>query len=146
MFPSCVRLINFRLCYVSIVALIKNIKFSKCSISNHYLIFANGFHEWKHLDEKGKTKEQYLIKVKDQPISTIGGLYNVWTDPETGNEINTVTVVTTQANELMAEIHNTKQRMPIMLNKRIQYRWLDDNPLVDFEFPNYDPELEAEIV
>ena len=112
-------------------------------MNNRCLILVNGFHEWKHLDEKGKNKEQYLIKVKDQPIFAIGGLYNIWNDPETGKEIPTVTVVTTQANELMAEIHNTKQRMPILLNKQVQYRWLDDIPIQDFAFPNYEDELEA---
>lgn len=115
----------------------------KHSTTNRCLILVNGFHEWKWLDEKGKNKEQYLIKIKDQPVFSIGGLYNRWTDPETNQEINTVTVVTTDANELMAEIHNTKHRMPILLNKQNQYRWLDDNPLELFAFPNYNPDLEA---
>ena len=110
------------------------------------MILVNGFHEWKWLDEKGKNKEHYLIKVANQPIFEIGGLYNIWKDPETGKEITTVTIVTTEANELMAEIHNTKHRMPILLNKQTQYRWLDDLPLYDFAFPHYDPVLEAKIV
>ncbi len=121
----------------------EELKSYKNSVNNRCLILVNGFHEWKHLDEKGKNKEQYLIKVKDQPIFAIGGLYNIWTDPGTGKEIPTVTVVTTEANELMAEIHNTKQRMPILLNKQVQYRWLDDIPIQDFAFPNYEAELEA---
>lgn len=95
------------------------------------------------MDEKGKVKEQHLIKIKNQPIFALGGLYNIWKNPETGKEIPTVTVVTTQANELMSEIHNTKQRMPVLLNKQVQYRWLDDIPLEDFAFPNYEAELEA---
>lgn len=119
------------------------LKSYKNSVKQRCLILVNGFHEWKWLDEKGKNKEQYLIKVKDQPIFALGGLYNIWKDPETGKQIPTVTVVTTQANELMAEIHNTKQRMPILLNKQVQYRWLDDIPLEDFAFPNYEAELEA---
>lgn len=119
------------------------LKSYKNSVNQRCLILVNGFHEWKWLDEKGKNKEQYLIKVKDQPIFALGGLYNIWKDPESGLNIPTVTVVTTQANELMAEIHNTKQRMPILLNKQVQYRWLDDFPLEDFAFPNYEAELEA---
>lgn len=119
------------------------LKSYKNSVNQRCLILVNGFHEWQWLDEKGKNKEQYLIKVKDQPIFALGGLYNIWKDPETGKEIPTVTVVTTQANELMSEIHNTKQRMPILLNKQVQYRWLDDIPLEDFAFPNYEAELEA---
>ena len=37
----------------------------------------------------------------------------------------------------MAEIHNTKHRMPILLNQEIQYRWLDYIPVEDFLYPNY---------
>lgn len=109
------------------------------------MILVNGFHEWKWLDEKGKNKEQYLIKAGNQPIFGIGGLYNIWKDPEAGKSINTVTIVTTEANELMHKIHNTKYIMPILLTKQNQYRWLDDLPLNDF-FPNYDPKLEAKVV
>lgn len=46
----------------------------------------------------------------------------------------------------MHEIHNTKHRMPILLTKQNQYRWLDDLPLDDFAFPNYDPKLEVSVV
>ncbi len=115
----------------------------KNSVNNRCLILVNGFHEWQWQDEKGKVKHQYLIGIKDQPIFALGGLYNIWSDPETQEEINTVTVVTTQANELMSKIHNTKQRMPVLLNKKVQYRWLDDVPIEDFAFPNYESELTA---
>lgn len=116
----------------------------KKSVSNRCLILVNGFHEWKWLDDKGKVKDNYLIKVKDQNIFALGGIYNLWKNPSTDEEIMTCTIGTTDANELMAKIHNTKFRMPILLNKKNQYRWLDDIPVEDFLFPNYDPILEAE--
>ena len=122
------------------------LKSYKNAVNQRCLILVNGFHEWKWLDEKGKSKEQYLIKIKDQPIFSLGGLYTIWTDPQTGMETTTFTIVTTDANELMSEIHNTKYRMPILLNKQNQYRWLDDLPLDDFSIPNYDPVLEASVV
>ena len=134
------KTLNARIETAETLASYKNSSDKRC------LILVNGFHEWKWLDEKGKNKEQYLIKVADQPIFGIGGLYNVWKDPESGKSINTVTIVTTEANELMHEIHNTKHRMPILLTKQNQYRWLDDLPLDDFAFPNYDPKLEASVV
>lgn len=121
----------------------EELKSYKNSVSNRCLIIVNGFHEWQWQDEKGKVKHQYLVGIKDQPMFALGGLYNVWTNPETQKEITTVTVVTTQANELMAKIHNTKQRMPIMLNSKVQYRWLDDIPLEDFAFPNYEADVIA---
>lgn len=116
----------------------------KNSVSNRCLILVNGFHEWKWLDGKGKLKDNYLIKIKDQNIFALGGIYNVWTNPATNEELLTCTIGTTQANALMDEIHNTKHRMPILLNKKNQYRWLDDIPVEDFLFPHYDPQLVAE--
>lgn len=116
----------------------------KNSVNNRCLILVNAFHEWKHLDSKGKQKDNYLIKVKDQPLFALGGIYNLWRNPANDEEVMTVTVGTTDANPLMAEIHNTKKRMPILLSKSNQYRWLDDIPVEDFLFPYYNPELEAE--
>lgn len=104
----------------------------KNSSNQRSLILVNDFHEWKWLDEKGKNKKQYLIKVANQPIFGVGGLYYVWKDPETEKLISTVSIVTTEANELMHEIHNTKYIMPFLLTKQNQYRWLDDLPLNDF--------------
>ncbi len=112
--------------------------------NNRCLILVSAFHEWKWLDGRGKRKDHYLIKIKNQEIFAIGGLYNIWTDPATDEQILTCTVGTTEANPLMAEIHNTKHRMPILLNREIQYRWLDDIPVEDFLYPNYNPQLVAE--
>lgn len=67
-----------------------------------------------------------------------------WVNPATDEEILTCTIGTTEANPLMAEIHNTKHRMPILLNQEIQYLWLDDIPVEDFLYPNYNPILTAE--
>lgn len=116
----------------------------KNAVSQRCLVLVNGFHEWKWLDEKGKQKDHYLIGIQDQPIFALGGLYNSWTNPQTGEETTTVTLVTTEANELMASIHNTKRRMPILLNRMVQYRWLDDAPLQDFAFPHYEAALTAQ--
>jgi hypothetical protein len=38
------------------------------------------------------------------------GLYSHWTNKNTGETINTYTILTTEANELMSEIHNSKKR------------------------------------
>lgn len=116
----------------------------KNAVQNRCLILVNAFHEWKWLDSKGKQKDNYLIKIRNQPLFALGGLYNFWTDPATNRQVLTCTVGTTQANELMAEIHNTKHRMPVILSKKIQNKWLDDISLQYFTFPNYDPDLEAE--
>lgn len=116
----------------------------KNSVGNRCLILVNAFHEWKHLDAKGKQKDNYLIKIKNQPIFAIGGLYNIWTNPANDEQLLTCTVGTTDANPLMAEIHNTKKRMPILLSQSNQYSWLDDIPVNHFLYPEYNPDLETE--
>lgn len=115
-------------------------------IQNRCLVPVNAFYEWKWLDSKGKQKEQYRIKIPHQEISCLGGLYNIYSDEKTGQEISTFTIVTTAANELMSEIHNIKKRMPIVLNKESEYQWLNAEDIRDFAFPQYNPKLEAEII
>ena len=40
--------------------------------------------------------------------------------------LNTFSVVTTRANELMEEIHNTKKRMPVILPASAERLWLKE--------------------
>jgi len=92
---------------------------------NRCLILVDGFYEWKWLDPKGKEKQQYLISMPNDEPYAIGGIYSEWTDKETGEIMLTYAMVTTEANELMAEIHNTKKRMPLILTPDNEKLWLD---------------------
>lgn len=127
-------------------AKIETIK-EKPSFKNNFnkrcLFLVNGFYEWKWLDEKGKQKNKHFLTVKDQQIFSLGGIYSNWTDKETGEQVTTVSIVTTQANELMAEIHNSKHRMPIVLHHNIEKQWLSNKDIEDFAFPNHESELLA---
>ena len=127
-------------------AKIETIK-EKPSFKNNFnkrcLVLVNGFYEWKWLDEKGKQKNKHFLTVKDQQIFSLGGIYSNWTDKETGEKVTTVSIVTTQANELMAEIHNSKHRMPIILHHNIEKQWLSNKDIEDFAFPNHESELLA---
>ncbi len=44
--------------------------------------------------------------------------------PETGEIFNTFSMVTTEANPLMAHIHNVKKRMPLILDKNSMLDWI----------------------
>ncbi|UJH92137.1 SOS response-associated peptidase [Antarcticibacterium sp. 1MA-6-2] len=81
------------------------------SVKNRCLILADGYYEWQWLDAKGKNKQKYLIYPKDQKIFAFAGIYSSWIHPENGDLINSYTILTTEANETMAKIHNTKKRM-----------------------------------
>jgi putative SOS response-associated peptidase YedK len=88
------------------------------------IVIADGFYEWKWLDSSGKKKQKYLITMPDESLFSFAGLYAVWTHPVTGNIKITYTIVTTEANEFMAEIHNHKKRMPIILDEEQEQNWL----------------------
>lgn len=93
----------------------------RSSIENRCLIIVNGFYEWRH---EGNKTYPYFIRLKDQEMFYLGGLYQNWTDRETGEIIKSVAILTTAANDLMAKIHNTKKRMPLILDDEMAKIWL----------------------
>lgn len=103
-------------------------------IQNRCLIVADGFYEWQWRTKNGSKKEKYLITLPNQELFAFAGIFSQWTNPN--NEIiNSYSIITTQANELMSEIHNTKQRMPIILKKQDEQHWLQGENYKDFAFP-----------
>lgn len=111
------------------------------SIKNRCLIPATNFYEWKWLDEKGKKKEKFNIGT-DEELFAFAGLYSVWNNPQNGQQMLTYTILTTEANGLMAEIHNTKKRMPVVLNSEHHTLWLQGEIYKDFAYP-YESKLLA---
>jgi len=112
------------------------------SVKNRCLILADGYYEWQWLDPKGKEKQKYLLLPKDQEIFAFAGIYSAWKNPESNELVNSYSIVTTEANELMSEIHNNKKRMPVVLKSQDHQAWLTGNEVSDFAFP-YNVELEA---
>ncbi len=84
------------------------------------LVPADGFYEWQRIDPKHKVP--HLIGVTGGGLFAMAGLYESWTDPETGEVLKTCTVVTTGPNALMTPIHD---RMPVILPPSAWDRWLD---------------------
>src|SRR5690625_4805519 len=79
---------------------------------------------WEELGSKGKKKEKYLIQIKSGAIFALAGLYSSWINPSTQKEIESFTLLTTKANPIMAEIHNIKKRMPLIMNANQALNWL----------------------
>ena len=88
------------------------------------VIFADGFYEWKWLDSKGNKKLKYLLEFPDSGLFGFAGLYDEWVNKETGEIINSCSIVTTSAKGIMKEIHNSKLRMPVTLNMHSLTDWL----------------------
>lgn len=111
---------------------------------NRCLIIATGFFEWHWNDEKGKSKDKYKIQSEQNEIFAFAGLHNKWINPDTGEIKNTFTMCTTKANELMSYIHNHKKRMPVVLKKEDENKWLNPSTkILDFSYPAYDTKLTA---
>lgn len=88
------------------------------------LIPVTGFFEWRSLNNK---KYPYHIQLKNEEIFCLGGIYDEWTNKETGETIKTFSIVTTEANPLMEKIHNVKFRMPFILTMDKAKNWLLPN-------------------
>ena len=102
-------------------------------IDNRCLIITDGFYEWQWLDPKGKRKQKHLITFPDNQLFTFGGIWSEWVDKETGEIVNSYSIVTTEANAFMAEIHNSKKRMPVILTKENETSWLRGEALNAFK-------------
>ena len=105
-------------------------------INNRCLIIADGFYEWQWLDPKGKNKQQYLIGLPNNELFAFAGIYSHWLDKKTGNIINSYSIITTEANPFMQEIHNSKKRMPVILTRENEKDWLNTYPVEDFREVN----------
>lgn len=101
----------------------------RSSLNNRCLVLSDGFYEWQWLDEKGKKKQKYLISRPGEEAFAFAGLWNDWVDKSTGEIVRTYTIITTEANELMAKIHNNKKRMPFILSQEKEADWLKGEEL-----------------
>ena len=99
-------------------------------VNNRCLILADAFFEWQWLDEKGKKKQKYALTLPEDAPFALAGLWSDWVDQSTGEVIRTYTILTTAANELMSKIHNTKQRMPVIISPEHEESWLMGGEMV----------------
>jgi putative SOS response-associated peptidase YedK len=96
--------------------------FSSSFKSKRCIIPVMGFFEWQHV---GVKKIPWYVKSTDDGIISLAGLWDEWVDTNTGEMFSTFSIVTTDANPLMAEIHNSAKRMPVILDKATERKWID---------------------
>ena len=96
--------------------------------SKRCLIYVDGFFEHHHLD--GRTYP-FHIRRKDGEQICLGGLWSEWEDRESGEVLNTFSIVTNRGNKAMSIIHNNPKmkeaRMPFILPEELQDEWLQLN-------------------
>lgn len=84
------------------------------------LVPVSGFYEWQVVPG-ARVKRPHLVRPAGGGIFALAGLWERWT-PEEGAPLESFTIITTAANEVMAPIHN---RMPAIIAERDWDRWLD---------------------
>ena len=99
----------------------------KSSFENRRCIVpADRFFEWKRLHKKNNPK--YEISVPGREPFALAGIWSIWKNKD-GDSLPTVSVITSEPNEAMAEVHD---RQPVILEPRDYTEWLSpsDRPPV----------------
>jgi putative SOS response-associated peptidase YedK len=83
------------------------------------LIPADAFYEWSKRD--AKTRQPFAFALKSGEPFAFAGLWESWR-PKDGDALETFTILTTDANEIVEPAHN---RMPVILEPKDYSRWLE---------------------
>ncbi len=82
------------------------------------LLPATGFYEWKRVADG---KQPIFITMKDERPFAFAGLWESWKGEDPDNPLESCTIVTTEPNKLLSEVHN---RMPVILRNQDHDAWL----------------------
>jgi putative SOS response-associated peptidase YedK len=85
------------------------------------LLPADGFYEWQPVVNDDKRKQPMHIGMIDGSLFGLAGLFERWRS-EDGTVLDTCAIVTTEANALLAPVHD---RMPVIIGPDDYARWLD---------------------
>ena len=118
---------------VSEELLAPNKVYRQAALNRRCIIPSSGFYDWRHVFPLNKrtgqplktaVKYPYRVMVKDKELFWIAGIWQQWTDAETGETVDTCSIVTTEANPVMSQIHNSKKRMPTILTDDLAWEWM----------------------
>ena len=88
------------------------------------LVPADAFYEWQKLDPKHK--QPFAIALASREPYGLAGLWERWKDAKAAEFLETFTIITTDANQVVAPLHN---RMPVIIERKDYARWLGgDDP------------------
>lgn len=94
--------------------------------NNRCLVLANGFYEWQ-LQDDGKTKQPYYFQIDGGRPFAFAGLFQI-IETEDGVRAG-FSILTTTATPFVAEIHNTKKRMPVILPLGRELDWVNPDKM-----------------
>jgi putative SOS response-associated peptidase YedK len=82
------------------------------------VVLADGFYEWRR---DGDVKIPHYISLASGDPFGLAGLWESWTDKQSGESLQTTTLITTAANDFMQPLHH---RMPVILQTEAANEWL----------------------
>ncbi len=101
------------------------------------VVLADGFYEWHR---EGSVKVPHFMSLKSGEPFALAGLWESWKDRDTGEALQTTTLITTAANDFMAPIHH---RMPVILQSEGASEWrAGSNDMLD-DVASRTPQLQA---
>ncbi len=103
--------------------------FSNAAMQRRCLVLSSGFYEWRHFKPSGAKKPlsyPYYISLPQKEYFFMAGIYQPFTDRSSGETFTTFAIVTTAANRLMQQVHNSKQRMPVILPEDLAMEWIQE--------------------
>ncbi len=86
------------------------------------LVPATGYFEWMHHNGK---KYPFFIHLSGKEIFSFAGIWEEWVNEQSGEIMHSYSIITCEANSLAARIHNTKKRMPVILDDNSAGNWLN---------------------
>lgn len=110
--------IGFKMINARIETIMEKASFKSPISSQRCLVPIDGFYEWK---KEGSSKIPYRIIPTNTEVVSLAGLYEEWKSPQ-GESIFSFTIITQEATQKIAEIHN---RMPAMLLPCQEELWLE---------------------
>ena len=106
------------------------------------IVIADGFYESREVQGK---KYPYFIRLADNSAFALAGIWDTWVNKKTQEKNNTFSIITTRANPLIEKIHNIKKRMPVILKREHENKWLSENLNTDEINSMLDPYDENEM-
>lgn len=85
------------------------------------IIPSSGFYEWQK--SAGGGKQPFYFYLKEKEVFGFAGLYEEWIDNQTGELLESCTIITTEANAVLKPVHD---RMPVILTANHYDEWLDE--------------------
>ena len=101
------------------------------------VVLADGFYEWRREND---AKTPYFISLASGGPFALAGLWENWTDKESGESLQTTTLITTEANDFMQSLHH---RMPVVIEPKAVGDWLGGSAEPMEKAAERTPELQA---